>query len=617
MQTILKVTITFIVILITASRPVHAMPDKDSAAIVVQQLSSLYKTKDLSERDYLDTIPAIMHLFQVKDVIFSNAELLQLLSVYRDLIWDNTDYENYKQVYYAILCGQASKGVRNGEMLYYAEKLGELEHKNSNTPSITSLMYVAHYYITKMAFTKNIALYHKHRQFITGMPVFVLKQSLKLRELINFSYLVSYLSESAYRANDSLLGKELENTMDQLIYSVRKVYPNDRELLAQLQFGLLQSRYEKKLSQNRQEDILQIIQQLDELSRDPGTPKYFKQTLDFTISDKKALFYLVGRNNDSAGYYINLLDTKYRGKLEARGRYMVKKYQARLLYNKGLFNESEDTLIKALELLEVTSANTVAEADELMYALTKAEEQQFLLADSSKRQKKSDRRLVMLSTGIFFLLSGSLIGFGLIRYKQKARFLHFKLSLARNIHDETNPALLYARTLAKLARPDSDTTTKTVLEKHIEHAMQVIRGLAHDLKSHKLKTIGDLNDEITESIRKLNPDNTFTGHVTVKVERSRPLSYHQFSNLRLILMEAISNTIKHAFFSVIDISIFSINNQLYITYKDNGEGWDERYVVGGIGIRNMQERVTNINGTWHLDNHYPEGYQISISLPIS
>lgn len=616
MHNILKTIGISVVLLLIVFQSVQAYPAKDSAASIIRNLSLLYKQDELSERQYLDTIPRTIHLFQSEDVIFSNIELLQLLTPYREIVWNKKDRKKYKQTYYAILCSHAAKGGRSGEMLYYAERLSELEQKKGNSSSIASLTFVSNYYITKMAFSRNIALYSKHHSFIIHIPQMVVKGILERQEIMLCGSMFSYLAESAYRTSDSLVGRELEATINQLIDNVRTVYPSDKELLVQLQFGMLQGQYEKYLSKNRKVDVWETIQQLDELFIDPATPEYFKESIGFTVADKKAWFFLEAGNNDSADYYISLLGMRYRGKLDARGVYMVKKYRARLLYNKGLFKRSEDTLIGAMESLEVMSAATVGEVDELMYALTKAEEQQFLLAESAQRQKRSDRQLAALSLGSFFLLSSSLLVFGYMKRRQKTRFLNFKLKLARNIHDETNPALMYARILAKNERPDTDAQTKTDLEKHIEHTAEVIRGLSHDLKSDRLKTIGDLDDEIAITLNKLNTDNTFTYSVTVKVERSRLLSHHQFSNLKSILYEAISNTIKHANFNSICILIFIKNNQLHVNYKDNGKGWDERAISDGIGMGNMKERVANMNGDWSLDNNYPDGYQIKISVPV-
>jgi len=79
-----------------------------------------------------------------------------------------------------------------------------------------------------------------------------------------------------------------------------------------------------------------------------------------------------------------------------------------------------------------------------------------------------------------------------------------------------------------------------------------------------------------------------------------------------VLNECITNTIKHASFDKISLTFANNGNKLAITYSDNGKGW-EMPAGGGIGMRNMQERIAQLNGEWKIDNDYPNGYRIHIS----
>ncbi|MBX9449324.1 MAG: hypothetical protein KL787_06255 [Taibaiella sp.] len=141
------------------------------------------------------------------------------------------------------------------------------------------------------------------------------------------------------------------------------------------------------------------------------------------------------------------------------------------------------------------------------------------------------------------------------------------MNLARSIHDEANPALLYAKTLLK-ARNES-SGEKSELEKHIEHTMQLIRSLSHDLKSENQYTLSDLIQAVSESLNKLNVDGSFQEKVLAYIDKSRFLSHYQFTQLKAIMNECITNTIKHACFDEIAIRFEQKDNKLQIQYSDN------------------------------------------------
>jgi len=595
---------------------VQAQSAKDSAAKTIQHLSSLYQRKVLTEKQYLDTVQESMMFFQSQSLQISNKELLDLLKVYREVIWGNKHNENFKQAYYAMLSNQARLEGRNGEMFYYAEKVNELR-QYSSTSSITSLYYIATYYYAQLAYEKALALYKKNRVFITSIPRMILKGQMERRELMRSGDMIASFGMAAYKLKDSLFSHEIEQLLSEFAGSISKQYPADQEILARFRYSLLMSNHEKNLSLNLSDEVWHNIQQLDALLKDPNTPEYLKSYIGFMVTDKKALFFLDTKRNDSAEQYIELLTQTYKDKMDPINAYMVKKYQARLLYNRGFFAQSEDTLVKALEILEAVNRNSGAEIDEIMYALTEVEEQQFLLAESARKQKRSDRQMMILGIGSVLLLSASGFAFGIIKRRQKMRFVDFKLNLARNIHDETNPALLYARMLAKKQRLDYAPESGGELEDHIGLTMEHIRSLSHDLKSEQQLVIGDLLGDTRAILDKMSALSGFSYSIKDPLNRKRFLSHYQYHNLKAILQECIANSIKHAEFGHIAI-IFAIDiNRLKISYSDNGKGWPDDQQMNGIGLQNMRDRIKKLNGDFVISNDYPNGYRIEMSIKLS
>ncbi len=81
------------------------------------------------------------------------------------------------------------------------------------------------------------------------------------------------------------------------------------------------------------------------------------------------------------------------------------------------------------------------------------------------------------------------------------------------------------------------------------------------------------------------------------------------------LQEAIHNAIKYARASVIDVRIEPINsNEIQMSIRDNGLGFDLNSVEKGNGLRNMQKRIETIGGILSIHSAAGQGTQIKVLL---
>lgn len=606
-------TIIMVVLFTAMSTPGYSQHTNDSAKNVIRKLDAAFRDKKLSEKSYLDSVNLLMRSFMAVEIPFTNRELLQLLLPYRTVIWAGKSNDKYKRTYYGILSNQAQMTGRDGEMLYYAKKLNDLEQQDTKKPSITALTVTAGYYNTANAYSYTQVLYNEHKSFLQSIPQRAKAREINADMMIQSGILLDYMAQALYNVGDTANGIRVEGMIDTLGALMKRQYSSDTEGIAYFGYFKALTLYEHALAVNAIPLRLQAFRQMEQLLSDSKTPQYLKQYIEFALVDNKLAFFLKTKNNDSTAYYLDAFDQVHRKEAVSYNLYNMYRYKGQALYNQGLYRQSADTLQAAIKVLDSSRSVIVKDIKDMMYARAEADEKEIVLAAATKKQVYTEKKLqvIIIVTVLTILLAVLLLLY--LRQRQKSKFLQFKLNIARNLHDETNPALLYAKALAKMARA-AGGADKTELEQHIEHTMGVIRSLSHDLKSDKLKTIDDLYKTISESVQKLNTDNSFNANVTIKGDKGRLLSHHQFSNLKSILLEAITNTIKHADFSSIDILMHAGKNKLDITYKDNGTGWDSQAVAGGIGMKNMEERITNINGDWRLVNNYPDGYQLHFSV---
>jgi len=87
-----------------------------------------------------------------------------------------------------------------------------------------------------------------------------------------------------------------------------------------------------------------------------------------------------------------------------------------------------------------------------------------------------------------------------------------------------------------------------------------------------------------------------------------------------IVTELINNTIKHASASEISIVLELLNNNLILTYKDNGIGFDLKKVLedehSGMGLRNIISRINSINGSYSFLETGTKGSGMTIKIDI-
>ncbi|KAF2083079.1 tetratricopeptide repeat-containing sensor histidine kinase [Flavobacterium sharifuzzamanii] len=83
-----------------------------------------------------------------------------------------------------------------------------------------------------------------------------------------------------------------------------------------------------------------------------------------------------------------------------------------------------------------------------------------------------------------------------------------------------------------------------------------------------------------------------------------------------IIQELLTNTIKHAKASEIEIQLNYIENILNLLFEDNGVGFEIENISRGIGFINMENRINKLNGTFVIDSKLKRGTIFNIEIPL-
>ena len=96
------------------------------------------------------------------------------------------------------------------------------------------------------------------------------------------------------------------------------------------------------------------------------------------------------------------------------------------------------------------------------------------------------------------------------------------------------------------------------------------------------------------------------------------LNQEQSTAMFRIFQEALTNILRHARATRIDIALEEIENELILTVKDNGRGIkeDQKSGLHSLGILGMRERAHLIGGQIDITGVEGEGTVVTVRVPI-
>ncbi|WP_072789571.1 cache domain-containing protein [Cognatishimia maritima] len=196
--------------------------------------------------------------------------------------------------------------------------------------------------------------------------------------------------------------------------------------------------------------------------------------------------------------------------------------------------------------------------------------------------------------------------------------------VARELHDGISQILVgvrYALDTARRRVKVGDERAEDTLERGMEHlntAIHEVRRISRDLRPGVLDDLG-----LGPALRALTDE--FRERTGIETEfetvvfRNRLNPDAKFSLYR-IAQEALTNIERHANATKVTIDLRGHKRGATMRISDNGSGFvqgtSRHDTVGGLGLRNMQERVEQLNGTLRVFSS-KGGTVIVAELPLS
>ncbi len=192
--------------------------------------------------------------------------------------------------------------------------------------------------------------------------------------------------------------------------------------------------------------------------------------------------------------------------------------------------------------------------------------------------------------------------------------------VARELHDSISQILIgvrYAVELAKRQVAAKDDGATQSLDKGIDgltDAIHEVRRISADLRPGVLDDLG-LGPALKSLIEDFKARTGLETEFTTVVFRNR-LDQDAKTALYRIAQEALTNVERHAEATKVTLDVFGHRRGATLRIKDNGGGMDNARRDGGLGLRNMQERIDQLNGTLRVMST-SGGTTIEASVPLS
>jgi signal transduction histidine kinase len=175
--------------------------------------------------------------------------------------------------------------------------------------------------------------------------------------------------------------------------------------------------------------------------------------------------------------------------------------------------------------------------------------------------------------------------------------------IARELHDDINQRLVLLTIGIEQARHDLISASPAKVDHRLHELNEEVRGIAadihniaHDLHSSILEYLG-----FVPAVRKLAQEMGRRHGIQIEIKHEGlPSALPANISLCLfrVIQEALHNAARHSGTKRVEVRVEKTVNQIHLTLRDSGKGFDVAAIAGrqGLGLASMRERIRLVNG---------------------
>jgi signal transduction histidine kinase len=293
--------------------------------------------------------------------------------------------------------------------------------------------------------------------------------------------------------------------------------------------------------------------------------------------------------------------------------------------------EDEIELLKQKRALQEFEIARQTESLQKQVLVNQTQQQQLDIAEKDKQLKQNElykqkqwRNILLISVISLLALVGILFNRYQLKKKlqEQRNLLAVREKIAKDLHDDVGSTLSSIKILSEVASKNLEKDTEKVVSL-IQKITTQSEQMQHGISDIVWAVMPD-NDKVENLLVKLKeycnailePKQINTEFEISNEALWKTIAMSQRKNILLICREAINNIAKYAKCDKVKIFIDSTKNTIRLQISDNGTGFDLGGIKSGNGLKNMETRTADLNGSFKIESSRGVGTKISIEFPI-
>ncbi|HEX8614116.1 MAG TPA: CHASE domain-containing protein [Telluria sp.] len=192
--------------------------------------------------------------------------------------------------------------------------------------------------------------------------------------------------------------------------------------------------------------------------------------------------------------------------------------------------------------------------------------------------------------------------------------------IAREIHDDLGQNMLALRIdLAMLSQGDLHQGTRSGIDKalaHIDTMMAAMRMIINELRPAVLDL--GLDAAVEWELAKFQRRTGIECHLDIQRDALNPGDEISAALYRIV-QESMTNIMRHARATRVELALWSENGWILLRLSDNGVGMTEqcRRKTTSFGLIGIAERIHALGGTFDTDSSTGNGTTLTIAVPVA
>lgn len=216
--------------------------------------------------------------------------------------------------------------------------------------------------------------------------------------------------------------------------------------------------------------------------------------------------------------------------------------------------------------------------------------------------------VVVSALGVVVIGLGAMIR---SRRRQERDREQFRNQLARDMHDEIGSNLAGIAVISEL--PEHDPEDWQEINRIAHETTDAMREVLW-LVGARQETGIDLIEHLQRVAKRLLPNHGVSWKVT-PVELATAWSVESRRQVFLFFKESITNILRHAKATEVELSARAVGSTFEIVIKDNGRGFDLSKSPAGLGLGSLRERAKLLGGSFHIQSTH-QGTTLTLQCPL-